>query len=363
MLCDKYWEEVRAGGELQEAAQNEAQVSEASERELGVALWHTCLEDLHRECMVGRLDATGWTRHRDRRDNFHSWLVKTLKDRRDVNLDTRHEYARRGLVVDDREAESVELAAVLPQRPAHWYDPDAQYGYNYRKLAGKVGQASRSAAVEKLVSERNMDQANDPPNAPPEDDTEGGYLDVEVAVEEPSRNTVDRSVSGSVLVAHHSVQPTNTTQPTADNLTRDTMTCPGVNLTYIVDKIKKSYEHSHLETPAEVLEIDTELRRLEWDQRLKYCEEFENNTARIRYEEDGIVPHRERYVDALQKFGVMYGTTRAFAVDKELMFWDHKMVNLIEGTLCQVCCSQYLSKEAAPNLCVATVIVRSRICI
>lgn len=68
----------------------------------------------------------------------------------------------------------------------------------------------------------------------------------------------------------------------------------------------------------------------------RYCEEFENNTARIRYEEDGIVPHRERYVDSLKKLGVMYGTTRAFAVDKELMFWDHKIVNLIESTLCQV---------------------------
>ena len=58
----------------------------------------------------------------------------------------------------------------------------------------------------------------------------------------------------------------------------------------------------------------------------------------MRYEKDGIVPHKERYIDALKKFGIMYGTTRAFAVDHELMSWDHKLVNLIESTLCQVCC-------------------------
>ena len=108
---------------------------------------------------------------------------------------------------------------------------------------------------------------------------------------------------------------------------------------YLVDKIKTAYEDGNLEAPAEILELHTELRRLSWEQRLQYvcralfservfytcfsepkvslnmcsriptfyrfCEEFESNTARIRYGKDGIVPHRERYVDALQKLGVM----------------------------------------------------------
>jgi hypothetical protein len=210
--------------------------------------------------MVGKIDATKWNKQRSQRDKFYEWMVKEIKERRGVDLSSRSEFSRQGLHVDNRSSESVELADVLPRRPAGWYDPAEQYP----KL---VNGSAVPAAV--LAKARNVDRLNDPlpvPLAP--QGVDAGYLDV-TAVGGLSRNDIDGPLSSEEGAAQQiSGDTTHFDQPMAHGVS-DVMTSPGINLAFLIDKIKRAYENSRLETPAEDLELDTEIRRLEWEQRLR----------------------------------------------------------------------------------------------
>mmetsp|Transcript_29921 Transcript_29921/g.89499 ORF Transcript_29921/g.89499 Transcript_29921/m.89499 type:complete len:1160 (-) Transcript_29921:51-3530(-) len=325
LLCAKHWEEVDAGGEQAQRAQSCVRVAERTEAELGVVLWHTCLEDLHRECMVGAIDSKPWMNKvkRKRRNDFHEWQVKTIQKRRGVDLRDRHEFARSDIPVEKRGGESAEVADVLPRQEARWYDPDRTYAYAFERLEWKDNGLKVSEAVERV------DAGEQEPSRAVAAVAAVRDIDPHIAIDGQAQRK-DR------VPADAGQAPYATGRFTSKLPRRPMLTSPGVNLPFVVDKIKDAYERSYSETPAEVLELNTECRRVAWEQRLRFPEQFETNMSRIRYEEDGIVPHRERYVDALKKFGVMYGTTRAFAVEKALLDWDNKLVDLIESTLCQV---------------------------
>jgi hypothetical protein len=85
----------------------------------------------------------------------------------------------------------------------------------------------------------------------------------------PAGGVASRGSHGAAAAA----LPPHSSQPRRDDVRgadwRETTTSPAVNLWYLVDKIKSAYEDGNLEAPAEVLELHTELRRLEWEQRLQ----------------------------------------------------------------------------------------------
>eukprot|EP00041_Stephanoeca_diplocostata_P028815 m.833862 g.833862 ORF g.833862 m.833862 type:complete len:977 (-) comp23442_c0_seq50:1438-4368(-) len=109
--------------------------------------------------------------------------------------------------------------------------------------------------------------------------------------------------------------------------------------------LKNAYETDRRIVPAEVLQLDSEIRRMTW-KRMLDTTDFEDRHHRIAYDRlsakqrrsiddpSGIKNRRkETNLDTLKKFGIMYGAVRAHAVDTALQLWEQKTLELLLSTV------------------------------